>query len=134
VDVFEHLEVHSGRRREFLTEHREHAGDVGVGLGERDARPEARDGLVTEVADEDFAAVVLQRHGQGGLVIHEAEGLWQDTNDLARFGIDLERASDCARIAAKPALPVAVKQHHGFCAAGRVVLFGEGATQRGLDA
>lgn len=67
--AIEHLFGQAGRQGEFLLHEWQHAGDVGVGLGEGDARLQASDLQVTELADEDLCVIELHRQdeGAGGL-------------------------------------------------------------------
>src|ERR1700758_311751 len=70
-----------------------------------------------------------QRKKEVEILVDHAETAGHDANDLARLRVDLDRAADNARIAAKTALPVAVAEHDGLCAARILVGLREPATQ-----
>ena len=94
-------------------EDRQHAGDVGVGLYQRHARLEACERRVTEVRRRPDQ-IELQRQDQihGRSVEREREPRGHHADHFARPGVDRDHTSDDSRVAAKPALPVAIGQNH----------------------
>ena len=73
LHVLEHLPREARRHREPIRDHRHHPRDVGVRLLERDARLQARDPLVAEVADVKLGAIEAERQHELRVAVEEAE-------------------------------------------------------------
>src|SRR5262245_55920505 len=80
---------------------RDHVGDVGVGLLERDAGLEPRHSLKAEITEKELVAVEALGDDQFRLRIQEAKILRHHSDDGARAGIESERAADHRLVSGK---------------------------------
>ena len=111
------------------------AGEVGAGLFHGNAGLEPRQRLVTVIAQMRFAAVPLERDDEVDVVVvKELEAARENADDLAGVAVHGEGLADDRSCAAEFLLPVAVGEHDGFGGSGGIVLAGEQAAKRGLDA
>jgi hypothetical protein len=62
------------------------------------------------------------------------EARWEDTDDFARFAIDVKGLAQDGRRATKPFLPITVAEDDGVGRAGRIVLTGEQSAEDGGNA
>ncbi len=93
-----------------------------------------RDALELVARKPNGGAVELQRQHQVMPHIHEPEPFRQDADNLARLPIGHDASANDLRIAAEPALPVAITKHHDLGTAARVVFLREPAAENRLDA
>ena len=108
-------------------------GQRGLGLGDRDARLAPRHHLEPHRAPV-AEAVPGRRHLRLHHERHEdvvraadlgaVEPRRRDADDRQRHAVHVHRAAEDARVAAEPALPVAVADHHDRVRAGRAVVVG----------
>ena len=113
--VLDRLPSHrAGRHRPGVQPDRQHPRDVGVCIGDRDAWLEAREPAKAEAADGEAAAIDSNRRDDFRLRldVEEAEACGHDADDFGRARVDRELPSNHRRVAAKPPLPVAIRQDH----------------------
>ena len=120
--------------RERGRQERDHARDIGVRLGERDARFHPRERLKPEA--DAARRVHIQGHRQHDRRARpkELERRGQHADDFNRPAVDDQLLADDVVRAPETALPVAMGQHHSPRRAGRIVFGAEGATENGLHA
>jgi len=110
----------------------QHAVDIGVGVGHRDARLQPRQSTAAEVRGR---LGQIEAHGQnqihGNLAQREARGHHAD--HFAGPPVDRDRGPNHTRITAEAALPVAVAQHRGLRRAGLIVVARKRSAQRGWN-
>jgi len=121
-DLFHHLHIHSWGHRELLEHHRNHTGDIGVGLLDRHARFEPGQSLEAEIPEKHFRALELQRQDHGWIQCQELEVLRQHADNVPCLPIQDEPSSDCGWVSTKPALPVSVTKDHRLGTADVVIL------------
>src|SRR6266853_6997477 len=133
--VLEELDAEAGRRRKRAHNDWEHTSNVRVDLLDGDAWLEPGKTLVAEVAKMGFGAVKLEWDDYAGLFpVQEVKSLRQDADDLPGFAVYDDVAAHDGGIAAKFAMPIAIKKHDGFGGARRIILLGEAAAQQGRHA
>src|SRR6185436_5885840 len=98
---------------------------------ERDARREAADGLQVPGAAALHAELLVVLERQPDLrVVREAEAFGCDADDGAGLAVDLDRASQHARVAAEAIAPQLVAEHRDLRLAGLVLVGHESAAER----
>lgn len=103
---------------------RDHAPDVGIRFGKRDARPQACQCLKAK-ADEGNCSVGLQRKEHRGISAREPERLGQHAHNLGGLVVDFEHLTDDVAGSAELSLPIAVGQNHAQWTARPIVFFVE---------
>jgi len=131
VGIVKKFGAKARRGGEGTHDDRKHAGDVGVGLLKGDARLEAGEALLAEIAEGGFAAVPLEGENDGGILkIEEVEFGGHDTDDLVRSAVQQDVLTEDGGRSGELLLPEAVGDHNGIGRAGRIVLTGEGAAEQ----
>ncbi len=120
--------------RKFVRQAREQRLEIGLGLLDRDAVAQTRDGLIVERRGVGFRRIQAERQPHFGVRRGKTHGIGQDADDLARFAVDRNAAIEQPGVGAEPARPQAFgKDHHGR-GAGFVVGPGEEASAERRDA
>ena len=120
--------------RERGRQERDHARDIGVRLGERDARFHPRERLKPEADAARRVHIQWHRQHDRRARPKERERRGQHADDFSRPAVDDQLLADDVVRAPETALPVAMGQHHSPRRAGRIVFGAEGATENGLHA
>jgi hypothetical protein len=120
--------------REHGRQQRDHARDIGVHLGERDARFHPRERLESEADAARRARIQWQRQDDRRARAKELERRGQHADDLGRPAVDDHLLADDGVRSPESPLPVAVGQQHSPRRAGRIVFGAETTTELGLQA
>jgi hypothetical protein len=104
----------AGRYRPGVQPDWQHPRDVRICVGDRHTRLQAREPTKAKAVEGHAVAIDANRQNDFGLRLHvqEPEALRHDADNLGRARVDGELPSDHRRVAAKPSLPVAIRQDH----------------------
>ncbi len=91
------------------------AGQVGIGLGDGNPRPQASEALITKWRQFEPAAIECERRKKIEILIDQPESARHHSHHLARLAVDHHALTDRRARSAKAALPVSVAEHDSLC-------------------